>query len=93
MQTVEIKQVPKVSDKLANLQAAADERFLHNVVFHCTEKTSIVNTPLPNLHKQCVAAIAGTPFEVYTADTCSEFHALLLELLHLFEANLTQLGL
>jgi hypothetical protein len=91
MQTVEIKQVPKASGKLASGEAAADERFLCKVVVHCTQMNSIVKTPLPNLHKQSVAAIAGKPFEVYTNDTCSEFHALLLELLHLFEVNLAKL--
>jgi hypothetical protein len=87
METVKIVHDPQPPN---SSEAVADRAFLCEML-HPFVKTACVKTPIPNLLEQATAAIAGQPHRIYTDDTCSEFHELLLELLHLFEENLANL--
>jgi hypothetical protein len=53
--------------------------------------TKVFPDKIPNLIRQCNATTADKSYQLYTADTCAEFHWLMCELLKSFQTTLEKL--
>ncbi|KJA17468.1 hypothetical protein HYPSUDRAFT_57717 [Hypholoma sublateritium FD-334 SS-4] len=69
----------------------SDRRFLVNILLPLASD-SIYKTKTPKLLEQAQLAYDLKPFQLYTNETCTEFHQLFIEILQGFETSLDELA-
>ena len=77
--------------KSATAEIEGDRRFLVDYLLP-SSLASIWETKIPKLMEQAQLARDRKPFQLYTNETCIEFHQLFLEILKRFETSLDELA-